>query len=217
MFKMRHLPIVLLVLIFFMSIFVYNTLPDQVPMHMNWEGEIDRYGSKAEGAFFFPVVILVVHLIMSLVLRIYVNSVDVEARDVAVDRLGIFKSLMILLFGAMYADFVLFAMGKPSNLYKMMSVPFALLFYYTGIIMRDATRNAVLGVRTKWTMADDRVWAKTHRLASTVYRVSALFPLLTLVWPRLFWAWLAVPVIVAPIVMVFASKHYHDELVGRND
>lgn len=217
MLKARHLPIALLVLIFVMSIFLYTILPDQVPMHINWEGEIDRYGSKAEGAFFFPVVILVVHLIMSLVLRIYVNSVDVEARDVAVDRLGIFKSVMILLFAAMYADLVLFAMGRPSNLYKMLSVPVALLFYYAGIIMKDATRNAILGVRTKWTMADDRVWAKTHRLASTVYRVSAVFPLLTLAWPRLFWAWLAVPVIVAPIVMVFASKRYHDELVDGND
>ncbi|MDD3599740.1 MAG: hypothetical protein PHS55_06440, partial [Firmicutes bacterium] len=66
-----------------------------------------------------------------------------------------------------------------------------------------------------WTMADDRVWAETHWLASTVYRVSDLFPLLTLVWPRFFWAWLAVPVVVAPIVMVVASKHYHEELVVR--
>ncbi|MFA7636081.1 MAG: DUF1648 domain-containing protein [Bacillota bacterium] len=215
MFKARHLPTALLVLIFVMSIFVYRALPDRVPMHMNWKGEIDRYGPKGEGAFFFPVVILVVHFVMSLVLRAYVKTVDAEARDAVMDRLGIFKSLMILLFAAMYADFVLVAMGKPSSLYKMLSVPVALLFYYTGVIMKDATPNAVLGVRTTWTMADDRVWAKTHRLASTVYRVSALFPLLTLVWPRFFWAWLAVPVVVAPIVMVVASKRYHEELVGR--
>ena len=28
--------------------FVWNELPDQVPMHWNMQGEIDRYGDKTE-------------------------------------------------------------------------------------------------------------------------------------------------------------------------
>jgi len=215
MFKARYLPLLLLALIFIMSIFVYRVLPDRVPMHMNWKGEIDRYGSKAEGAFFFPAVILIVHLIMSLVFRAYINSIDADARSVAADRLGIFKSLLILLFAAMYADFVMVALGRPSSMYEFLGIPVALLFYYTGVLMKDTPRNGIMGVRTKWSMADDEVWVKTHHMASTVYRVSALFPLLSLAWPNLFWLWLAVPLILAPTVMIFASRRYYMELVGR--
>ncbi|GAB1455843.1 hypothetical protein MASR2M48_11500 [Spirochaetota bacterium] len=36
---------------FLVSILLYSKLPEQLPMHWNAKGEIDRYGSKFEGAF----------------------------------------------------------------------------------------------------------------------------------------------------------------------
>ena len=47
--------------------FVWNELPDQVPMHWNMQGEIDRYGDKTELIsipFMLPVLVYLIFLIV---------------------------------------------------------------------------------------------------------------------------------------------------------
>ena len=45
----KELPLIIIVLIPFVYLaYVWNSLPEKVPLHWNIEGEIDRYGEKSE-------------------------------------------------------------------------------------------------------------------------------------------------------------------------
>ena len=45
----KELPIVIIVLIPFAYLFfIWHSLPDEVPIHWNMHGKMDRYGSKEE-------------------------------------------------------------------------------------------------------------------------------------------------------------------------
>ena len=53
-FKTEVLPLSLIALSVVASFYFYANFPDQVPIHWNYQGEIDDYASKEFGAFFFP-------------------------------------------------------------------------------------------------------------------------------------------------------------------
>ena len=52
------------------SVAMYSRLPARMPVHWNLHGEVDRYGSPLEGAFFFPAMMLLLWGFMRLLPRI---------------------------------------------------------------------------------------------------------------------------------------------------
>lgn len=43
---------------------LYGRLPEQVPVHWDWQGEIDAYAQRPVGAFLMPAVVLLVYLLL---------------------------------------------------------------------------------------------------------------------------------------------------------
>lgn len=46
---------IMLLLPFLILPFIWSEMPQQIPIHWNLEGEVDRYGSKAFGLMILPV------------------------------------------------------------------------------------------------------------------------------------------------------------------
>jgi len=46
-----------------------------------------------------------------------------------------------------------------------------ILFFYLGILTENAKRNWFVGIRTPWTLSDERVWDKTHRLGGKLFKI----------------------------------------------
>ena len=206
--RLRYLPIILVGLLLFSSVFVYQALPDQVPAHWNFKGEVDRYGSRLEGAFAVPVATALLYALLSVVLRRQENAAPQESRTRVMLTVAFFKTSEVLLFASLYAYTVFTALGKRASINSFMAVPLALAFYCVGALVKDTPRNTLSGVRMPWTLASDEVWARTQSDASTLYKATAPIQLLSLVWPRFFFAWLSVPVVVLPVWLVFKSWRY---------
>jgi uncharacterized membrane protein len=49
-----------------------------------------------------------------------------------------------------------------------------LLFIFIGFMLRKAKRNFFIGIRTPWTLSNDRVWDETHRLGSILFMASGV-------------------------------------------
>ena len=52
------------------SMFVYRQLPERMPVHWGWHGQVDRYGSRVEGAFMLPALMLLIWLLLRFLPRI---------------------------------------------------------------------------------------------------------------------------------------------------
>ena len=59
--------------------------------------------------------------------------------------------------------------------YRQFSISaFFLFFALVGNLMGKIKRNFYVGIRTPWTLADERVWTQTHRLAAHRWFVCGL-------------------------------------------
>jgi uncharacterized membrane protein len=157
------------------TLFVYAELPAQIPVHWNAHGQIDRYGPRATIFVQTAVMLLFILLWMALP-RISPQHFAVDGFEdtywytclVVVGLLGYIQ--LVLVWGAWTHTM---AMNRP------MLGGLAVFVTLLGNVIGKVRRNFWLGVRTPWTLASERVWYSTHRLAAKSLVVAGLSALLT--------------------------------------
>ena len=149
-------------------------MPDIVPAHYNAAGEVDRLGSKYE-SILFPVATVVMGGFFLLVDKLVPRSKNEKERrmeDVVIYVSGVLTTLYFL-------GMNIFFMGKgiayghsgtasvpgidmvQTN--SVCTILIGAVLIILGNYMPKARVNALYGLRTKWSMANDRVWQKSQR------------------------------------------------------
>lgn len=145
------------------SLWVWRDLPESMPVHWNAAGEVDGYGSRAEGALILPGTALFLWLLLSALPAISPSGFRMEGFRSVYDRvqlavLTFMLALHVLLIGN--------ALGWwPMAVERAVIVFVGGLFMFLGNYLGKTTRNFFIGIRTPWTLASDEVWRRTHRLA----------------------------------------------------
>jgi uncharacterized membrane protein len=111
-----------------------------------------------------------------------------------------FISFVIMLFVAYVQGLTLWAaMGHRIDVLRAMLAGLLLMFGLMGNVMGKVRRNFWVGVRTPWTLANERVWNDTHRLAARLFVGVALLGIPLLFTP--------VPVEALLLIVVLAIVH----------
>lgn len=143
------------------GLIMWNTLPAEMPVHWNINGEIDRYASRAFVVFGIPVFMAALHWVC-----ILATTLDKRARNQNPKLLSILlliiPILSLVIFGIMYST----ALGKNPRVETILSLFIGILFIIIGNYMPKFSRNRVSGFRIKWTLSSDENWYRTHRFAS---------------------------------------------------
>ena len=148
------------------SAWLYPELPDQIPTHWNIHGEADGFGPKAVAAWLLPAIGLGLVGFMGLVPWLSPKGfqVDVNGRS-----FGVLVVALTALFVYIHCLSLLAAL-RPNLAIDRALVAGVLLFLaalggtFTGI-----ERNFYIGIRVPWTIASQRVWDDTHRLAGRLW------------------------------------------------
>ena len=48
------------------------------------------------------------------------------------------------------------------------------LFYYVGVVVEHAEQNWFVGVRTPWTLSNEKVWKRTHERVGPLFKLAGL-------------------------------------------
>jgi uncharacterized membrane protein len=146
-------------------------MPDPVPTHWNIHGVADGFTPKPWGPFVLP-------LVMTAVLALMVGIGSISPKEAPVERFSRTYSIITsATLGFLFVATVvtsLAATGAPFNLTKVIMASVGALFVVIGNYMGKFTRNYVMGIRTPWTLANDEVWLRTHRLGGKVFVISGL-------------------------------------------
>lgn len=157
---------------------VVAKLPDSVPMHYDLAGNIDRWGSRYEN-FIFPGIILCMSLGWWLLLRHYEKKAacapkEKDRAEAASNGKVLFWVAMgmAVLFGVMqcgylYSSLIGSGEGAQSmavDVGKLTNVGLGLFLIVLGNVMPKAKRNSMVGLRTVWSMENDRTWAASNRV-----------------------------------------------------
>jgi uncharacterized membrane protein len=172
-------PLVILAAFAF-SVAVWSRLPQRMPVHWGLHGDVNGYGSRAQGAFLLPGVMLVLWLLMQFLPRI-----DPRRANYAkfADTYDLLVNSLVVLFAVMHAALVGTALGWPVSMERVAPALIGLEFIILGNALPRARPNWWFGIRTPWTLSNDRVWARTHRVggyllagAGLVLLVAAALP-----------------------------------------
>jgi uncharacterized membrane protein len=146
----------------------YPVLPDTVPTHWNIRGEIDDHGSKWTTLLLPPgLVLLTFGLLVGLPL------VGPFRKNFEQFRVTYGRICVTVMAGmvALHVVSLLASSGHSLRIGAAISVVLGVMLTALGNWLGKVRRNFYLGIRTPWTLANDAVWEKTHRLGGKLFVV----------------------------------------------
>jgi uncharacterized membrane protein len=150
------------------TILFWNKFPNQIPIHWNIQGQVDNYGPKWALLFFLhlPIVILA---IMTIIPKIdpQKNNYYKHAR-----AYYILKVAVPYFFYLIYAVIVMYSIGIKIDVFNITLVCVGVLWIVIGNQLPRFRHNYFVGIRTPWTLANQDVWRKTHRIGGYCLTVS---------------------------------------------
>jgi immunity protein, SdpI family len=162
------------------SLVLYPRLADEIPIHWNIQGQVDGYGSKTWAAFLMPGA-------MAGMLALFLALPWLSPKHFELDSFRStywFIVLVIMLLVAYTHGLMLWAAAAGRvDITRALLVGLLLMFGLIGNVMGKVRRNFWVGVRTPWTIANERVWNDTHRLAGKLFVAAAAIGLATLLLP----------------------------------
>ncbi|MEO1021037.1 MAG: SdpI family protein [Bacteroidota bacterium] len=173
--KKEWFILVILLIPFGVSAYLWNDLPDIVPTHFNAKGEADDWGPKWVNALMLPGIGLGTYLLM-----VFLPAIDPKKRitsnQKAIAAIRVITSLFIV---AVYGIVIRISLGHSFSFQGYVPVGVGILFIVIGNYINSVKPNYFIGIRTPWTLENETVWKKTHRLGSKLWIIGGLLLLLS--------------------------------------
>jgi uncharacterized membrane protein len=193
---------VLMVGLLIIAVWVYPHLPDKVPSHWNIQGEVDGYQSRFWGAFFAPLMAMGLYLLL-LFLPIIDPKRDNYLRFTS--AYSFMRWSLVIFMAIIYGITILVALGYSINVGLVVKAMVSFLLIIIGNFMGQFRHNYFVGIRTPWTLANEEVWQRTHRLGSRIWVIGGLVCLAMSVFNTV---WSAVVFFTAIMIMTLVPIIY---------
>lgn len=167
----KELPIIGIVTIpFLYLLYIWADLPAEVPLHWNFKGEIDRYGSKS-GLIWIPILLPLLVYALLLVLP----TIDPKNQlNKMGNKLHNLKFLMTAMM-SLLALFILYSAKSESFAdLNFFFVANGILILILGNYFKTIKPNYFIGIRTPWTLENEEVWKSTHKLAGKLWFIAGI-------------------------------------------
>ena len=192
----------IILLSFFIGIVSYSYMPDMMPMHWNAQGEIDGYMGKLWGLFMSPMISLGLFALFLVIPKLDPRRSNLESFK------EYYQGIILVIVGFLFYVYILTilsAIGYKFNMVQAMSISFAVLFYYIGIVLKKTKSNFFVGIKTPWTLSDEKVWEKTHDLGGKLFKISGIIAFFGALFKEVAIFLMIIPIIVASIFIYIYS------------
>ena len=213
---MRSSYIISLIIIlasFLISIYFYPQMPDKLASHWNAQGEVNGYLSKGIGLFLMPVISIILLAVFVIVPKIDPLRANIEKFREYFDTFVL--GIVIFMF-YIYMLTIMWNLGVTFNMTLLIIPPIGLIFFCAGVLAENSEMNWFIGIRTPWTLSDERVWKKTNRLGGKIFKVSGIIAILSILIPGYEVFLVIVPVIIGSIYLVIYSYYQYMRLNRGN-
>lgn len=187
-------------------------MPAEMAIHWGTDGMVDGYGSHFMGIWLMPLVIIGASVMM-----VFLPAIDPRRKNIQKFR-DVYNGFIV--FFAFFLAYVhlltlLWNMGMRFELNTYLIPAFGLFVFYVGVMVSQAQSNYFIGIRTPWTLQDERVWLETHRLGGILFKISGIIALLGLIVPRYNFLLLIVPLLASTLITIvysyFRYRHHNSE------
>ena len=203
----KELPYILIALIPFIYLaFIWNNLPETVPMHWNGKGEIDRYGSKNE---LWSMTAMLSGL--GYFLFLIIPKIDPKGKLSKMGNKLDNLRLMMALFMSALPMFIIYNVQQSESKPTFIFALIGLLFAGLGNYFKTIKPNYFIGIKTPWTLENEEVWKKTHLFGGKLWFAGGLLIfILSLIIPSIysFYVLMTVTVIISIIPIIYSYLEF---------
>ncbi|MGD0016711.1 MAG: DUF1648 domain-containing protein [Verrucomicrobiia bacterium] len=189
------------------TLIVYPHLPETIPTHWNGHGQADGYGSRSS-IFFWPGFMAVILLMFAVVPWLSPKHFKIDTFE------STYLYLVLICMSLMFYINALFLWAQWSRhvlIVRAMMGGISLSFALMGNVMGKVRRNFWAGVRTPWTLANERVWNATHRFAAKAMVLAGVAGLIVALASEQFWLWIGI-ILLGGLSPVLYSLIYYKRL-----
>ena len=187
---------------FLLGAYLYPVMPERMASHWDASGSVNGTMSKLWGLFLMPIISTVLFLAF-----LVIPKIDPLKENIAKFR-AYFDLFILLLFGFLFYLYLLtifWNLEYRFNIIQLMAPAIGLLIFYAGVLTENAKQNWFIGVRTPWTLSNERVWNKTNRLAGKLLKAAGILAMLGTAFPEHAILFILVPAILAGIYPIVYS------------
>lgn len=190
------------------SFLVGPRLPEQMVTHWNAAGQPDGTMSKPGGQYLVPL------LTLGTVAVLFVSPrIDPDQEHIAAFR-PLYNDFVVLLtvFLAVTQGVVLAVnLGYDVPVSTVVYVGVGMLVFGTGSLLGRARQNWTVGIRTPWTLRDERVWDRTHAVGARLFKLAGLLAVAGAFVPAYGIVLVIVPLIGSSVALVAYSYYLYEQ------
>ncbi|MBQ1411054.1 MAG: DUF1648 domain-containing protein [Oscillospiraceae bacterium] len=201
-------------------------LPEQVPLHYDFAGNIDRWGSKWENLL-IPGIVLVGGVIAYFSIKSGLRKsvadekqkahaeANVKAIRIVMIATGVFFTVLqcVLLYAASREAFAKSNVASV-DLNRVSTICMGIMFLVLGNILPKAKLNSLFGFRCGWTMFNDVTWQKSNRFSGYALMLAGLATVVCAILLPESWAipcMLLLLTLLLIVCLFYAAKVYREE------
>ena len=200
------LPGIVIIIMFAAAFFLYPQLEEPIIIHWDAKGDPDGYASKFTGLFLIPLLTLLIYLLFLAIPKIAVFKQNIMSFK---EYYRWFIVVFVIFMAFVYFTTLLQNIGTEIPIQTLIIPAIAILMYIIGMFLPHTKRNFFIGIRTPWTLSNDKVWKKTHQVAAPLFKVYAVTILLGLLVPDyILWFILLPLAFLILFILVYSYKLY---------
>ena len=207
MMKTRFIVLSLLMIVAAgaVTLYLWPQLPQVVAVHWNYRGVADGHASRVALWLLGPGLMACMMVLALLLPALSPRRFEIQPfAPTFYYSFIVVQALLAYVYGLVLAS----AIGVAVPMARAVPAGLFVLLVLAGNPMGKVRRNFYLGIRTPWTLASERVWYATHRLAARLMVASGLLGLGLLALDVPGWLLLVLALAWAPLAVLYSLLQY---------
>lgn len=167
-----YLRVGMVVFMFLICVVIFDYMPEQMPIHWWVSGKADGFASKSVALLMLPVLSAVMMLFFELIPFLDPRKSMYKKFDTAWESL---KNYIIWFFVYLYLVTIFLSVTPSISMNFFMMVGLWVLFILMWKSMSHIRSNYFIWIRTPWSLENEEVWDRTHKLAGWAFSLWGWF------------------------------------------
>lgn len=191
------------------GLLIFKLLPKEIAIHFGVTGKADGYGSPIVAVTVLPIIFLVIHVLCFGITYKFYKGHDQNKKVVEL----IYWMIPIACIASMASIYAI-AFDLPVRISLLFYLLFAVMFIVIGNYLPKCRRNHMMGVKIKWTLANEENWNMTHRFTGKVWFWCGIACLPCMFMPDLYFIYPFIPImlVVAIAPFLYSYRYYRKQV-----
>ncbi len=158
------------------TMIVLPILPDKIPAHYGFDGNVTRFGSKYE-LLIMPVITIGMSFIWLLLEKqLMRNKEKGPHNSQAIFWINLVMTLTFTVLTILFLYLTYKGAGSINDFdyQKIVAITLSIGWIVIGNVLPKLKQNGLVGIRTPWTLASENNWYKTHRIGGKIAVITGI-------------------------------------------